>query len=60
MNTQSLSFHLLGYLDGGTGSMLIQATIAGVLTAAYAVMSYWARLKAKFKAVFVRAESRNP
>ncbi len=38
----------VAYLDGGTGSMLLQAALAGTLTAAYFVKSQWALLKAKF------------
>lgn len=36
----------LAYLDGGTGSMLIQAAFAGVLTAGYFVKSKWGLVKA--------------
>jgi hypothetical protein len=36
----------VAYLDGGTGSMLLQAGLAGALTAAYFVKSQWAHLKA--------------
>ena len=36
----------LAYLDGGTGSMLIQAAFAGVLTAGYFLKSQWAAVKA--------------
>ena len=36
----------VAYLDGGTGSMLLQAAVAGVLTAAYFVKAQWATLKA--------------
>lgn len=35
----------LAYLDGGTGSMLLQAALAGVLTAGYFVKSQWAMVK---------------
>lgn len=35
----------LAYLDGGTGSMLLQAGLAGILTAAYFLKSQWALLK---------------
>lgn len=38
----------LAYLDGGTGSMLLQAALAGVLTAGYFVKSQWAMIKASF------------
>lgn len=43
-----LSHHAapLAYLDGGTGSMLLQAALAGVLTAGYFVKSQWALVKA--------------
>lgn len=36
----------VAYLDGGTGSMIIQAAFAGVLTAGYFVKTKWALVKA--------------
>ena len=36
----------MAYLDGGTGSMLLQAAFAGALTAGYFVKSQWATVKA--------------
>ncbi|RYG24025.1 hypothetical protein EON82_12140 [bacterium] len=41
----------LAYLDGGTGSMLLQAALAGVLTAAYFFKGQWAMLKSRFQRV---------
>jgi hypothetical protein len=38
--------HVLAYLDPGTGSMLLQAVVAGVAGAAVAGKLYWRRLKA--------------
>ena len=38
----------LAYLDGGTGSLILQATIAGALTAGYVVKTQWYALKARF------------
>jgi hypothetical protein len=35
----------LAYLDGGTGSMLIQAALAGVLSAAYMIKIQWQRIR---------------
>lgn len=37
---------LLAYVDGGTGSMILQACVAGVLTSAYMVKTRWASLRA--------------
>jgi len=37
---------LLGYIDGGTGSMLLQAAIAGVLSAVYLARTKISQLKA--------------
>ncbi len=34
------------YLDPGTGSMLLQAAVAGIAAAAFVARSYWRRLKA--------------
>lgn len=38
----------LAYLDGGTGSLLLQSAIAGVLTAGYVVRTQWNYLRARF------------
>jgi hypothetical protein len=37
--------HVVAYLDPGTGSMLLQAVVAGVAGAAVAGKLYWRRLK---------------
>lgn len=44
----------LAYLDGGTGSMLLQAGLAGVLTAGYFLKSQWALVKASVSRLAVR------
>ncbi len=36
---------VLAYIDPGTGSVIIQALIAGIATMAYAFHFYWAKLK---------------
>jgi len=33
------------YLDPGTGSMVIQMTIAGVLSLTFAIKTYWYKIK---------------
>ena len=33
------------YLDGGTGSMLLQAALAGLLSSAYVIKTRWAELR---------------
>jgi hypothetical protein len=38
----------VAYLDGATGSMVLQAALAGVLTGVYFVKTQWALIKAKF------------
>jgi len=38
------------YIDGGTGSMLLQAALAGFLTVSYLVKNQWANLKARVAA----------
>lgn len=45
-----LTGHLpsLAYLDGGTGSMLIQAAVAGALTVGYFLKTQWAAVKSLF------------
>ncbi len=36
------------YIDGGSGSLLIQALIAGVLGAAATIKVFWSQIKLKF------------
>jgi len=43
----ALSVSSLAYLDGGSGSLLIQVLVGGVLTAGYVVKTQWNYLKAK-------------
>jgi hypothetical protein len=40
--------NFLAYLDGGTGSMLMQAAIAGALSASFILKTQWQRLRAMF------------
>ena len=44
------------YLDGGTGSMLIQAAIAGVLSGAFIVKTRWAQFKALIASKIKRSD----
>ena len=37
--------NLLAYLDGGTGSMLLQAAIAGILSVAFIAKTRWAQFR---------------
>ena len=43
-----LPTHDLAYLDGGTGSLLLQSALAGALTAGYVVKTQWHALRARF------------
>lgn len=36
---------MLGYVDGGTGSLIFQVAIGGALSAVYFVTTQWHRLK---------------
>lgn len=38
----------LAYIDGGTGSLLIQAALAGILGLAATARVYWVQIKAWF------------
>ena len=38
----------LAYLDGGTGSLLLQSALAGALTAGYFIKTRWYAVKAFF------------
>lgn len=43
--------HYISYIDGGTGSMLLQAALAGLLGAAVTIKTYWHAIKLKFQRV---------
>lgn len=43
-----LQMQTLAYLDGGTGSLLLQSALAGVLTAGYVIKTQWFAIKARF------------
>ena len=47
---------VFAYLDPGTGSYLLQLTLAGLLGASYAVKHFWSRLKG----IFTRGRSSVP
>lgn len=38
----------LAYIDGGTGSLLVQAALAGFLGLAATIKVYWAQIKMRF------------
>ena len=40
----SVIFHILGYIDPGTGSIILQALVASVVGAAIAVKLFWHRI----------------
>lgn len=42
------------YIDPGTGSIVLQALIAGALGAAFAVKRFWKRIVAALRGVFKR------
>ncbi len=45
---QTYTHQCMAYLDGGSGSMLIQAAFAGVLAGAYTLKTVFANLRARF------------
>jgi hypothetical protein len=45
------------YLDPGSGSLLVQTIIAGVLGGLYAVKHFWARIKRAVSSVMPRRSS---
>lgn len=45
---------LLAYLDPGTGSIILQALIAGVMGAMFAIKLFWSKIVHGFRAVFSR------
>jgi hypothetical protein len=42
---------LTAYLDGGTGSMVMQVAVSGLLAAAFVYRSAWAKVKGAFKRI---------
>ena len=38
----------LAYIDGGTGSLIVQAALAGFLGLAATIKIYWAQIKMRF------------
>ncbi len=49
---------LLAYLDPGTGSVILQAVIAGFMGALFVVKLGWAKIKAGFRSVFSRSDNK--
>jgi len=47
------------YIDAGTGSLIIQVLIAGLLGGLFLLKIFWSKVKAFFKKLFSRARSNN-
>jgi hypothetical protein len=43
---------IIAYLDPGTGAMIIQALIAGIVGAGFAVKLFWANIQCFFMKLF--------
>lgn len=52
--TIGLPHSAIAYLDGGTGSMILQIAMAGLLSAGYVIKTRWQH----FKSFFVRKSDR--
>ena len=48
------------YLDPGTGSMIIQMTIAGILSIGFTMKLYWYRIKGGFNRMLGREVAESP
>ncbi len=46
---------LLAYLDPGTGSVILQAVIAGFMGAMFAIKLFWGKIKSGIRTVFSRS-----
>ena len=44
-----IPFPAQAYLDPGTGSMILQMVIGGVLVAGYTIKTYWRRIRNFFR-----------
>ena len=53
----TLSSSAFGYIDGGTGSLLLQATISGLLGAIFVFRSFFKSLPARFRRAPVKEEA---
>ena len=42
----------MAYIDPGSGSMILQVILAGILGGLFAIKVFWQRVKAFFKALF--------
>lgn len=51
------SHHLLAYLDAGSGSLIVQALVAGTAGVAVAAKLYWRRLTGVFRRKSTPAEA---
>ena len=47
--------NIVNYIDPGTGSLIIQVLIAGLVGAGFLIKVFWARVKAFFGNLFSRA-----
>ncbi len=45
---------ILAYLDPGTGSMIFQLLIAGLVAGSFAIKIFWGRIKAFFSHLFTK------
>ena len=41
----TLSTNAFGYIDGGTGSMMLQAALSGLLGAVFVFKSFWSNVR---------------
>lgn len=48
---------LLGYVDGGTGSLLFQIGMGAILSGMYFLTTQWTRLRAWFASKFKKSEA---
>jgi len=52
-----LSWPAYAYLDPGTGSIILQMAIAGLLSALFTIKMYWYRVKSFFKELLGRKKT---
>lgn len=56
--TSALAVLFVAYLDPGTGSIIIQALIGGLVGALFALKLFWRRIVAFFRNLFSKQERR--
>lgn len=53
------SWDVHAYIDAGTGSLVLQVLVAGIVGGLFLIKVYWNKLRALFRSLFLRAGKQN-